>query len=750
MTERAPLSIEVSSRWRDDLLRWLASPAGQRPSRRFSGSALEASVLLRLGDDRYGAGLPDEPLLPWLQRFAKAVSELQRSRATTVVVAWQRSALELHLSRTGDTGVLLSLHGTGASEEGSVWRQPVMLAELREALALTVEEMVDALDGVETAGLVAELRGWLLGLVSELQEGSIAPPLAALRGRRDPRVIEVSTSDAEGRSLVTTLRQLEPALLYAGESVAHGGALVLGGLAMLSVPFGGSRRWQGSVLQRWLEVAEGLLRQSPEGLVGEGPADSYAAPEGALMVGELASLLGEHLSGLAEALLREQPLLEVHEGFAALRATALSLRRHGNGRWQPVVARTSRPLKPALVAAPTTPVAGQGVAPERVRQMGYHRHWTVSVPPSSGRGGGTVWGNDAVAVTSPRGLEVCRLATGELAWKSEARSRGRWCSSGGGLFGLSDGLLRRLAWSTGEASGADWPIPSDRLAVALSISGGALCLSESGMLGRWSDEASALRWTAATAIPGAGDLFVGRRNALVVGPAGEFVRVGLQRGPLQEALMMPWTVRMASRAGDLVWAEGHAPEAVMLGIDAASQSVRLPVEGAVAQVWEMADGGFGRLAESDAGWLFEVWDGGGAMPERRCRLRLAAELAMGRNIVGLRDGLVIAVRDGLIRFAVEEGAVVERWRRPLVGGEPGGPVRLVVDQSESFIAEFGGTVAIRSLQSGRPLHTMAALWEQASEARLLEDGSLFVVEPMGRGGAVLHGLPAPGWLGLVG
>ena len=746
--ERAPLSLEVSRRWRDDLVRWLESPAGQQPSRRFSGSALEAAVMLRLGDEGYGAGLPDEPLLPWLQRYAKALGDLQRSRSTTVVVTWQRSALELHLTRSGNTEVLLSLHGTGASEEGSVWRQPVMLAELREALALTVEEMVDALDSLETAGLVAELRGWLLGLAAELQEGSIAPPLATLRGRRDPRVIEVSTSDAEGRSLVTTLRQLEPALLYAGESVAHGGALALGGFAMLSVPFGGSRRWEGSVLRRWLEVAEGLLRQAPDGLVSDGPSVSDAGPDGALLVGELASLLGEHLTGLAEALLREQPLLEVHAGFAALRATALSLRRHGSGRWQPVAAR--RPTKPALIAASTTPVAGQGVAPERVRQMGYHRHWTVSVPPSSGRGGGTVWGNDAVAVTSPRGLEVTQLATGERAWTSEARARGRWCSSGAGLFGLGDGLLRRLAWSTGEAVGVDWPIPSDRLAVALSHPGGALCLSESGLLGRWSDEASALRWTAATAVPGAGDLFVGRRNALVVGPAGEFVRVGLQRGALSEALVLPWSVRTAARAADLVWVEGYAGEAVLLGLDGASQSVRLPVEGEVAQVWEMADGGFGRLAESEAGWLFEVWDGGGAMPERRCRLRLAAELAVGRNMVALRDGLVIAVRDGLIRFAVEGGAVVERWRRPLLSGEPGAPVRLVADRSESFIAELGETVAVRSLQTGRPLHTMAALWEQASESRLLEDGSLFVVEPTGRGGAVLHGLPAPGWLGLVG
>ena len=251
-------------------------------------------------------------------------------------------------------------------------------------------------------------------------------------------------------------------------------------------------------------------------------------------------------------------------------------------------------------------------------------------------------------------------------------------------------------------------------------------------------------------MPGAGDLFVGRRNALVVGPAGEFVRVGLQRGALSEALVLPWSVRTAARAADLVWVEGYAGEAVLLGLDGASQSVRLPVEGEVAQVWEMADGGFGRLAESEAGWLFEVWDGGGAMPERRCRLRLAAELAVGRNMVALRDGLVIAVRDGLIRFAVEGGAVVERWRRPLLSGEPGAPVRLVADRSESFIAELGETVAVRSLQTGRPLHTMAALWEQASESRLLEDGSLFVVEPTGRGGAVLHGLPAPGWLGLVG
>ena len=132
--------------------------------------------MLRRGDEGYGAGLPDEPLLPWLQRYAKAVGDLQRSRLTTVVVTWQRSALELHLTRSGNTEVLLSLHGTGASEEGSVWRQPVVLAELREALALTVEEMVDALDSLETAGLVAELRGWLLGLVAELQEGSIAPP----------------------------------------------------------------------------------------------------------------------------------------------------------------------------------------------------------------------------------------------------------------------------------------------------------------------------------------------------------------------------------------------------------------------------------------------------------------------------------------------------------------------------------------------------------------------------------------------
>ena len=70
--------------------------------------------MLRLGDEGYGAGLPDEPLLPWLQRYAKAVGDLQRSRSTTVVVTWQRSALELHLTRTGNTEVLLSLHGTSA------------------------------------------------------------------------------------------------------------------------------------------------------------------------------------------------------------------------------------------------------------------------------------------------------------------------------------------------------------------------------------------------------------------------------------------------------------------------------------------------------------------------------------------------------------------------------------------------------------------------------------------------------------
>ena len=40
MTERAPLSIEVSRRWRDDLVRWLESPAGQQPSRRVAGRAL--------------------------------------------------------------------------------------------------------------------------------------------------------------------------------------------------------------------------------------------------------------------------------------------------------------------------------------------------------------------------------------------------------------------------------------------------------------------------------------------------------------------------------------------------------------------------------------------------------------------------------------------------------------------------------------------------------------------------------------
>ena len=58
-----------------------------------------------------------------------------------MVVTWQRSALELHLSRSGNTEVLLSLHGTGASEEGSVWRQPLMLAELREALALAHDHL---------------------------------------------------------------------------------------------------------------------------------------------------------------------------------------------------------------------------------------------------------------------------------------------------------------------------------------------------------------------------------------------------------------------------------------------------------------------------------------------------------------------------------------------------------------------------------------------------------------------------------
>ena len=70
--------------------------------------------MLRLGDEGYGAGLPDEPLLPWLQRYAKAVGDLQRSRLTTVVVTWQRSALELHLTRSGNTEVLLSLHDTPA------------------------------------------------------------------------------------------------------------------------------------------------------------------------------------------------------------------------------------------------------------------------------------------------------------------------------------------------------------------------------------------------------------------------------------------------------------------------------------------------------------------------------------------------------------------------------------------------------------------------------------------------------------
>jgi hypothetical protein len=748
--ERAPLSIEVSRRWRDDLVRWLASPAGQQPSRRFSGSALEAEVLLRLGEEAYGAGLPDEPLFPWLQRYAKAVGDLQRSRASTVVVSWQRSALELHLSRTGNTEALLSLHGTGASEEGSVWRQPIALAELREALATVVEELAEALESVGSSGLVTELRDWLLGLVAELETSGVAPPLSMLRGRRDPRLIEVSTSDAEGRCLTTTLRQLEPALLYAGESVAHGGALALGGFAMLSVPFGGSRRWEGSVLRRWLEVAEGLLRQAPDGYVSEGPTAAEADVKGALLVGDLASLLGEHLTGLAEALLREQPLLEVHPGFVALRATALSLRRHGSGRWLPVAARRQGAAKVAQPSVPATPVAVQGVAPERVRQMGYHRHWTVSVPPSSGRGGGTVWGDGAVAVTSPRGLEVTRLATGELAWRSEARARGRWCSTGNSLFGLGDGLLRRVDWRTGEEASSAWSIPSDRLAVAAPQPGGALVLSESGMLARWSDEGALLRWETATAVAGAGDLLVGRKSALVVGPAGEFVRVGLQRGSLSEALVLPWSVRTAARSGDQVWVEGYAGEAVLLGIDAESRSVRLPVEGEVAQVWEMADGRFGRLAEGEAGWLFEVWSGGGAIPERLCRLRLAAELAVGRNIVALRDGVVIAVRDGLIRFAVEGGAVAERWRRPLASSEPGGAVRLVFDRSESFIAELGETVVVRSLQTGRTLHTMAALWEQASEARLLEDGSLFVLEPAGRGGAVLHGLPAPGWLGLVG
>ncbi len=746
MREAPRFCLTVSRRWCDDLARWLASPAGQGPSRRFSGAALEAEVCLLVDEELYGAGMPAEAVLPWLQRYARALSDLQRSRATTVVVPWQRSGLELHLTRTGNTEALLSLHGAPAGR--SVWRLPVSLGALREALGEVTDGMVAALEGMPSGPVADELADWLAGLTRELESSAVVAPLSVLRLRRDPRVIEIATSDSGGRSLVTRLRFLEPALVYAGESMAHGGTLVLGGEATLAASFGGSRRWEGAVLQRWQALGEQLLRQPPDGAVPGSDAEPEAEallPVEPLTVGELASLVGEHLSGLVEALLREQPLLEVHEGFAALRAMALSLRRHGSGRWQPLV-----PVdRPRAVAARPAAKVEREVAPARLRQMGYHRHWTVSLPPSSGRGSALVWGEAVVAVTSPRGVEVTRLATGEQRWRSEQRSRGRWFGGGGGLFGAGDDALLRLGWLDGGASRAEWPIPSDRLAAASPVANGALVLSESGLLGRWSDAAGRLAWTAATAVIGAGHLVAGGRSALVLGAGGEAAVVSLARGTVRESWLLPWAVRTVGRVSAQVWVEGYAEEVVLIGVDGASRSARLAVEGEVAALWEMADGSLGRLSEGAAGWLFEVWSLSGAAPERRCLLRLDADLVAGRNLLPLADGLLIAVRDGLIRFGVEQGRVVERWRRPL--GEPDavGPVRLVADPAQGFVVELGGQVTVRALQTGRILHQMPALWEQASEARLAADGSLFVVEPAGRGGSVLHGLPAPGWLGLV-
>ncbi len=766
-----PPRIVVGGRWQADLS-YLLTRAEREPVDVFG---VRAPIDLLLGGRNVTARLPDEPVGRWFQLLSAALVDLLRGRFTRTQVPFSESPWELAIQRDRDDALLWLYQVVPPGHVVTEARVP--FDQLLDAARALGDDLIARARRLPPSRDVDDLMDVLRD--AERALAAVPKPAAALAGVAR-RTVRVETRSSAGFTVTSEVSSWLPMETYLGElghdrlALLAEGSLTISPEASQAVrlpcrPIVALEQLVGALEDALaLDIAPGapieLATGDEASLVLElgGGRALLAVQRGAvaswhaeLEATDVLTVLLEHVDDVVAQLVHQLPALSTNEWLIDLQSTADALRVRllralGTPRLTPTPRRghesTGQALPPS--ARDTSPYPFEA---DDIHRMRHDRVWSLRRASVAAV---TVTGPGRWLVQSADALESIDLAEGRVAWRaplSAASSRVAIGSAralvvegrGGPVeYDLASGTVtsRYEGGDAARVAGAVQWI-DDAPAWALWDTDGAVrALREGRELWRAIPRAGVAQRVVAA---GAALLCVGADGALTsLDPATGRAMYRLETGGDDVAVHV-------AEGGAIVAASRPRHAEVALGV--------LDVATGAWRCREWFDGDWhgavvdGRhaavlVAVDDGLWLrqFDVARGdvvGGVSFN---------EAGLERAVAGLRiDGdHAIVTQPGAVRaFSLGEG-LEPRWSFDAPAGQ-----RLGAPHHDGAI---GMSAILRdddmlflSTRSGRPVHGVAAFWEELAMLVVDERANMIVVERRSDGVDTVHGVPAVGVLATV-
>lgn len=766
-----PPRIVVGGRWQADLTYLLTR--AERDSVDVFG--VRAPIDLVLGGRNVTAFVPDEPVGRWFQLLSAALTDLLEGRLTRAHVPFAESPWELAIQRDRDDALLWLYQvvppGRVVSEVRVSFDQ---LLEAARALGADLTARVRALPpsrDVDT--LLDVLRG--------AQRSLAAPPRPAPGlTRTERRPVRVETRSSAGFTLTTELAGWLPMETYLGELGHDRLALLAEGTLTISPEASQAVRLPCRPIIA-LEQLVGALEDALALDIAPGAPIELATGDDASLVLELGAgrallavqrgavtswhaeleatdvltVLLEHVDDVVAQLSHQIPPLSTNEWLIDLQATADALRvRLLRALGTPRMA--SAPHRGGASTGQALPASARDVSPypfeaDDIHRMRHDRVWSLRRASVAAV---TITGPGRWLVQSADALESIDLAEGRVAWRAPLAAVGSHVAlgparalvvegrSGPVEYDLASGAVT-ARYGAGEgvrvAGAVRWIDEAPTWALWDS-EGGVRALRDGRELWRATPRAGVAQRVVAA---GTGLLCIGADGALTsLDPGTGRAMYRLETGGDEVAVHV-------ADGGAVVAAARPRDAEVMLGmLDAATGEWRsrewfegdwhgAVVEGRHAAVLVAVDDGL---------WLrqFDVARGdvlGGVSFN---------EAGLERAVAGVRiDGdHAIVTQPGAARaFSLRDG-LEPRWSFDAPSGQ-----RLSAPHHDGAV---GMSAVVRdddilflSTRSGRPVHGVAAFWEELAILVVDERANMIVVERRADGFDTVYGVPAVGVLATV-
>ena len=754
------VQLAFGGRWLRELA-WLHASDGPDFARDPDLDVIASPIDLVVGRRNVLWRVPDEPLLPFLERWCDALRAIALGEAKRIV-SLEASPWHIAMHRTGQRNLALSVFHYGSTAEVELEDVSLPIDALQSATLSALRSALHhaAVPASARPRLTARIEALLVRIADPVIDVADAPLAYAHAS------VEVETAVAGHGTILTQMPTGFRGLFgYDGAPALDRHAMLAPGVITWTDAAGVVLRCEATPLHVWETIVDGLVawtkhaphdggletldavalqlalvRSANRATVTVGAADAVRMDADALV-----ALVAAHVSDLLRALQRSTPALERHAFLTELQRTSAELVSMPTVP-SPTVARVHPPRVPTVVSDDQTRTT-LGFPASSVRRVRFARDWSARVSLEAVRSWVLGPSGDWVGVNDGRVTRLSRQH-GEPIWVAPSPRRTGWTGSAHDtLFAVGDEpVLRALEPSDGEER---WSFPLDateRLPrrVAALPSRGVVFLLDETVIAVDADHGH-LRWSWR---PGGGQsatrMVVVGSTVCVALSTGRVIGLRIADGrPAWSWASAEPSLRLAA-CGPLlaVWSRGRVDGSTTLQWmepDGGSLVARAVTPGA-AHRWSASDRGVALLVGAGDGDTLVVGDAS--------RGRWHAEPLPLRAIdVAHHDAMTAVLTAGSLLGIDARGRT--RWE-----------VRLPRETRDPRLADTcaaRGVVVVRDDQrvaffeawSGVLLGEAPAFWEQASRLHVGADGGWLLVESGPDGTAWLHGVPAVGMLAAL-